>query len=209
MEVLAGTIDLEACVSRREGDERLYRTLTRFLVERDLVDLDRSFTEAFVTNPGAGEIVKGHAIVLAELGLLPFHGTVIRDPGLFDGKWSRARRAEHLLARMAFCQELCAALIPKTLSMYRGAALDIDQPTRIRGASSFVSFTFSEQVAAAHFAGGPRTHTAVMWRQLLDPGRVLMTFLETAAMNGRFKEAEAVLIADPTSPRCLGLPGSI
>jgi hypothetical protein len=52
-------------------------------------------------------------------------------------------------------------------------------------------------VATAHFDGGPTTHTAVLWRQAVPITRLLMTFLETRKMNGRFHEAEAVLIADP------------
>jgi hypothetical protein len=34
-------------------------------------------------------------------------------------------------------------------------------------------------------------------RQQVPISRVVMTFLETRAMSERFKEAEAVLIADP------------
>jgi hypothetical protein len=38
-----------------------------------------------------------------------------------------------------------------------------------------------------------------MWRQIVSPDRLFMTFLETAAMNRQFKEAEAVLIGDPAN----------
>ena len=88
-------------------------------------------------------------------------------------------------------------MIAQPLTLYRAAA--VDGPLPIRDPTSFMSCTFSEQVAAAHFTGGPTTQTAVMWRQVLDPARLLMTFLETAGMNDRFSEAEAVLIADPTN----------
>ena len=53
------------------------------------------------SNPRSGELVKGHAIVLAELGLCPYRGKAVRDPSTFDGERSRARRAEHLVARLA------------------------------------------------------------------------------------------------------------
>jgi hypothetical protein len=56
---------------------------------------------------------------------------------------------------------------------------------------------FSSAVAEAHFAGGPSITCAVMWRQTVSPDRLFMTFLETAAMNRQFKEAEAILIGDP------------
>ncbi|HET6866786.1 MAG TPA: hypothetical protein VFH80_12785 [Solirubrobacteraceae bacterium] len=60
-----------------------------------------------------------------------------------------------------------------------------------------MSATLSREVATAHFDGGPTTRTAVLWRQAVPVTRLLMTFLETRAMNARFHEAEAVLIADP------------
>jgi hypothetical protein len=191
-------IDLHACVERREGDPRLYADLERFLAVQDLLDLDRRFCETMVTNPQSGELIKGHAIVLAELGLCRFEGTVIRDPGLFEAPWSRSRRAQHLIARMAFAQELWAAGFGQPLTLYRAAAAD--GALSSSRPASFVSCTFSEPIADAHFAGGTTTQTAVKWRQAVDPHRLLMTFLETAAFNDRFKEAEAVLLGDPSNP---------
>jgi hypothetical protein len=192
---LRGSIDVAGCVRRREGDPRLYAALDEFLAERDLVGLDRRFAETMVTNPGSGELVKGHAIVLAELGLCGYRGKVVRDPGLFDADRSRERRADHLIARTAFARELWGVFADQPPAVYRAAAVDGPLPARVP--TSFVSGTLSEEVAAAHFAGGPSTQTAVMWRQVVDPARLLMTFLETAAMNERYKEAEAVLIGDP------------
>ena len=64
---LASAADLAGCVARRQGERRLFEALERLLDERDLLALDRRFCEAMVSNPRAGELVKGHAIVLAEL----------------------------------------------------------------------------------------------------------------------------------------------
>jgi hypothetical protein len=157
--------------------------------------MDAGFAETFVSNPRSGELVKGHAIVLAELGLCPYRGTVVRDPDLFTGAWSKERRAEHLVARLAFTQALWAGLGHPALTLYRGAAADGPLPPRAAG--SFVSATMSRAVAEAHFAGGPQTQAAVLWRQVVPLERVLMTFLETAAMNRRYQEAEAILVGEP------------
>ncbi len=81
------------------------------------------------------------------------------------------------------------------VTLYRGAA--VDGPLPPPSASSFMSATFSSEVAAAHYEGGASTHTAVLWRQRVPVTRLLMTFLETREMNRRFLEAEAVLIAEP------------
>lgn len=190
-------IDLEASVQRREGEPRLYRALERCLAAQHLTELDRRFCEMMVSNPHSGELIKGHAIVLAELGLCRFEGTIVRDPDLFDEPWSRSRRAEHLIARLAFTQELWANGIGQPLTLYRAAA--VDGPLPPRRPASFVSCTFSERVADEHFAGGATTRSAVKWRDAVDLERLLMTFLETAAFNERFKEAEAVLVGDPSS----------
>jgi hypothetical protein len=169
--------------------------LEAFLANRGLLELDRRFAETFVSNPGSGELVKGHAIVLAELGLCPYRGKVVRDPRLFEDPWARTSRARHLIARLAFMQELWSSWNCATATLYRGAA--VDGPLPPRSSSSFVSATFSAVVAKAHFDGGPSTETGVLWRQRVSIDRLLMTFLETPAMNRRFREAEAVLIADP------------
>ncbi len=147
-----------------------------------------------VSNPHSGELVKGHAIVLAELGLCGYHGSVVRDPSLFGTGWTRRRRAQHLIVRLAFAREMWRAVAADPPTLYRAAAVDGRLPAA--RPESFVSCTFSEPVAAAHFVGGTTTQTAVMWRRAVDPNRLLMTFLETAAMNDAYTEAEAILVGD-------------
>ena len=190
-------VDVQTLIDRRRGDEGLSQLAQQYLDERGLAELDRRFAQTFVSNPQSGELVKGHAIVLAELGLCPYRGKAVRDPSIFDEPWSKRSRAEHLIVRLALTHELCAqaALDQRTVTLYRGAATDGPLPERCP--SSFVSATFSRAVAEAHFEGGADTQTAVLWRQDVPIARLLMTFLETRAMNARFAEAEAVLIADP------------
>jgi hypothetical protein len=194
---LPAPLDLAARVRARAGDPELFALLDEFIADRDVADLERRFTSAFVSNPRSGEFVKGHAIVLAELGLCPYRGKIVRDPGVFEGAGRKERRAEHLVARLAFTYELWSAIGEQTVTLYRGAAVEGQLPEP--SLSSFVSATFSHDVAAAHFEGGPTTRTAVLWRQRIPVARMLMTFLETRAMNGRFREAEAVLIGDPAN----------
>jgi len=190
-------LDLPDCIARRAGEERLFDVLEEAMVERDVAELERQFSATFVSNPASGEVVKGHAIVLAELGLCPYRGKVVRDPRLFDEPWSKARRARHLVARLAFTRALWSVLGHERAVLYRGAATDgqLSEPSP----SSFVSATLSREVAMAHFEGGPTTRVAVLWRQHVPVARLLMTFLETRAMNDRFREAEAVLIGDPAN----------
>ncbi|MGH2850768.1 MAG: hypothetical protein ACRDLP_09150 [Solirubrobacteraceae bacterium] len=187
-------LDPDSQIERREGDPRLYALLEALLLARDVAEIDRTFAHAFVTNPRSGEHVKGHAIVLAELGLGRYEGPVVRGPDLFGGVWAKPRRAQHLVTRLAFSAELWTRLRGEHVTLYRGAATDAPPPPR--APASFLSATFSREVALAHFEGGPTTTTAALWRASIPVDRLLMTFLETEAMNSRFREAEAVLIGD-------------
>jgi hypothetical protein len=188
-------IDLAHHIAQRRGHDALFDLLEAAMTARGVGDLEEGFSAAFVSNPRSGELVKGHAIVLAELGLAPYRGQAVRNPDVFVGPWSKSRRAEHVIARLAFTQELWAGLGNETVTLYRGMAAE--GPLQNPAQSSFVSATFSLEVATAQFEGGPNTKTAALWRQDVPVSRLLMTFLETQQMSRRFREAEAVLIADP------------
>ncbi|MFQ5947302.1 MAG: hypothetical protein ACE5KX_00395 [Acidimicrobiia bacterium] len=182
-------------LSRREGEPALYRDLGAFMESQDLTDLENDFATLYVSNPGSGELIKGHRIVLAEMGLSPYEGKVIRDQTLFDEPWTRERRAAHILARMGFVQEVFAWAGYDRVVLYR--AMTGEGPLRPARPQSFVSATFSRQVAESLFDARKDTNTAVMWRQAVPLDRLFMTYIETEQMNRRFKEAEAVLLADP------------
>jgi hypothetical protein len=172
--------------------------LERFMAERNLAELEEAFADRFVSNASSGELVKGHAIVLARLGLCPYAGKIQRDPALFAGDWSEGRRSEHIVSRLAFVRELFASEGVEKVTLYRGLASD--QLLRWPEPRSFVSATFDPRVAEAHFAGGSTTVAAALYRQAVPVERLFMTYRETCAMNRRFQESEAVLIGDPSSP---------
>jgi hypothetical protein len=187
--------DLARRVEAREGDSRAFDLLDETMIARGVADLEQRFSATFASNPASGEFVKGHAIVLAELGMCPYRGKMVRDSGLFAGPGAKERRAQHLVTRLAFTQALWASSDEHAVTLYRGAA--VDGPLRDRASASFTSATFSREVATEHFEGGPTSQTAALWRQRVPLARLFMTFLETRELNQRFKEAEAVLIADP------------
>jgi hypothetical protein len=188
-------LELDACVAQRRGDPGLAETLHGFLAERGLAELERQFTATFVSNPNSGELVKGHAIVLAHLGLHPYRGHAPRDRRLLTHPWPAEQRKRHIIARLGFLSALWTLLELDRLTLYRGAASE--EPLSGRSDGSFVSATFSLEVAQSHFEGGPATRNALLMRMSVPASRVFMTFLETSAMNERFLEAEAVVIGDP------------
>lgn len=138
--------------------------------------MDEAFATQDVRNPNSDELVKGHRIVIAELGLAPYRGGIVRDPRLFDGAWSRGRRAEHVIARLAYAR----------------TAFPEGAPRRESG-RTFVSATFDPEIARSHFEVLPN---GALFRQTVPPGRIFMTYRETPAMNRMYKEAEAVLLED-------------
>ncbi len=174
----------------RAGEPLLYEDLRDFMNSFGLWEIEETFARQFVSYPHSGDLVKGHRIVLAELGLVPYEGKIIRDPSLFDGDWSKERRAQHILSRLGFVHEMLARLGLTRLTLYRAIAHRdrlVPHPNH-----SFVSATFSREVAEAHFDGYPQG-TSALYRQNVPVQRVFMTYLETAQMNRQMKEAEATL----------------
>lgn len=179
-------------VSGRDGSPVLWQAIELVMAERAMEELERQFAITFVSNPNSGELVKGHAIVAAELGLADYHGKVARSKTLFDGEWSRERRAEHLVTRLAFVRAMFSIAGIESVVLYRG--LSSERALQERPARTFTSMTFSAEVAEAHFVGGPATVIGLLRRERVAVEHLLMTFLETRAMNSQFREAEAVLI---------------
>lgn len=168
--------------------------LEQVMNSKGLLQIEYDFATQFTSNPNASEMVKGHRIVLAELGLCPYDGHVVRDPQTFEGEWAKPRRRLHILTRLAFMRVLLSKLRLSNLSLYRTVySLDKLQSPRNNG---FVSATFSQDVAIALLEAGKQTRVAAMYWQKVPAERLFMSFLETTALNSRYQEAEAVLLFD-------------
>jgi hypothetical protein len=182
----------------REGDPRLYRDLRAYMTARGLWDLEAPFARQFVSNPASGETVKGHRIVLAELGLVTYQGKIVRDPATFREPWSRSRRAEHILVRLGFVHAVLAGSGHSHVLLYRGCSAE--EPLLAPRNHSFVSTTFSEAVAQSHYASAPPGSNRLLACQSVPIARIFMTYLETEPMNEAYREAEAVLLFDEANP---------
>lgn len=180
----------------RRGDPLLANDLEAYLRAREVWPIETAFTRHFVSNPRSGDMVKAHRIVLAKLGLARYDGPVVRDPTALAGDWSEVRRAEHVIARLAFLRALFAGLQVQSVTLWRGLSTDSELRDPDRG-RSFVSTSFDEAVARAHYDSASRGATRLIVRQAVPVERLFMTYLETAAMNDRYLEAEAVVLAQP------------
>lgn len=189
------SIDPEPYIARCRGSDDAAGWLAAYLTEATppgLAALDAELTAGYVSSPASGDLVRAHLIMLAELGLCGYRGKAIRDPASLDGPYSRDARRAHIIARAGFTQALWARADHDGLMLYRGIGL----PGRARLAirtDTLISATFARPVAESHF-DGIRSDAAALLRCRLPADRLLFTFLETAAMNRQFLEAEAVLL---------------
>ena len=183
---------------RRTGDPRLFEDLMAYLAHRGVDDIEERFSRQFVSHPHSGEVVKGHRIVLAQMGLVPYQGTIVRDPTTFEKPWDSTNRRRHLLARLGFVRALFARFGHSHLTLYRG--LSMTRPIEPWRNRTFVSWTFSRAVAESHFDTTRPRATRMLQAQDVPLDRVLMTYVETQAMNDRYKEAEAVLFFNEHDP---------
>ncbi len=181
--------------STRRGDPALAADLEAWTEERGVHDIEQAFARIFVSNPGSGEMVKGHRIVLAELGLTGYSDSVVRDPATFEGAWTRERRAEHIVARLAFVRAVFERLGRAEVTLWRG--LSAEAGLRRRAGRSFVSTSFEEAVARSHYQSGTAAATHALVRQDVPVERLFMTYHETRAMNAVFLEAEAIVLSQP------------
>lgn len=188
-----GDAPQHADLGGRLGDDAMQRLLRDLLAARGLTDLEAGFAERYASNPASGELVKGHEIVIARLGLVPYHGTVVRDPDLFADAWSEERRAEHVVARLGFVRAMLRAAGHDRVWLYRGLATEA--PLAVPPRRTFVSTTFDRAVAESIAGRGPATVVSMLIGQLVPVDRVFMTFVETAQLNRVYREAEAILLA--------------
>lgn len=169
--------------------------LARLLKHYGLSAIEQAFIASYSSNPHAGEMIKGHRIILAELGLCPYAGQPVRSPDVFGGTWSKKLRRAHILTRMAFCRLMMERLELAAAPLYRAVYSD-NEITTPRN-SGFVSTTFSETVAKDLFRCGLETKASAIYWQKVPAERIFATFIETPPLSARYQEAEAILIYDP------------
>lgn len=181
--------------TRGAHDPQASRALETVLKRRGLWEIELAFVGAYASNPHAGEMVKAHRMILAELGLCPYAGEPLRDTALLEPPWSGDVRREHILTRLAFMRLMFAQMGQAQVTLYR-AVYSAGGLTAPRN-TGFVSTTFRQEVAMALFEAGEKTGNAALYMQRVPVERVFMTCLETPGLSVRYDEAEALLLFDP------------
>ncbi len=183
----------------RRGSAELAEDLRRFLGEKGLLDLEVTTAEAVVTNPNSGEWIKGMLIVLAEMGLVSYSGKIARTPDVFEGNGTRERRSKYLLERLAFVRAAFRLAGHNEVVVYRGMSSESDWRDLPR---SVLSCTFSLRVAKAfaNFDAESKPRTSYLIKLTVPVERLWMTYCETSEFNGRYLEAEALLLNEGIGP---------
>jgi hypothetical protein len=188
-------IDLQTL--RRSHLEDLQAAFRDFLGRKGLLSIEDAFMIPFVSNPHASETVRAHQVVLAELGLAPYDGKMLRRPEELEGAFDRPHRQRHILTRLGFLRALFDRSGLARVELFRG--LWLEGPLEAIRPRTFVSTTFDRKVAESFFGQpGDAAEVALLYRQKVPIERLFATHLETRAMDsGPFRESEAVLLSDP------------
>jgi len=88
-----------------EGLPLLIADTKSYMAERRLLDLEALFPRQYVSN-FYNEAVKAHRIAIAELGLAPYRGKILRNPLQTSGALSLDRRKNHVILRMGLVQAI-------------------------------------------------------------------------------------------------------
>jgi len=174
------------------GPSMLSDDLVRYMKEQGLDQLELKTADTIVLNPNSGEWIKGMSIVLAELGLVSYHGKIQRTKDIFSGIGSKDLRESYILHRLAFIRGLFDLLEITHVPLYRGMCSEVEWR---ESKNTFVSFTFDSNVANSFsgFEGDNNFRNAYLIKSTVDISKLFMSYLETKQMNERYKEAEALL----------------
>lgn len=173
------------------GSEKLSHDLIQYLKEHELEEHETITADLIVLNPNSGEWIKGMSILLAEMGLVSFHGKVTRTKDIFTGLGAKDLREKYILHRLAFIRALFSLLAIEDVPLYRGMCSEFDWRASKK---TFVSFTFNDTIAKS-FSGfeDDQFRNAYFVKSAVPISKIFMTYLETSQMNERYKESEALL----------------
>lgn len=178
-----------------EGHPLLRADTVAYMAQRDLGDLEALFTRQYASHM-RNEAVKAHRIAIAQLGLAFYKGKMLRDPSQAADARSLERRGAHVMVRMGLVQAMLARCNRDRVVLYRMESCEGRLRPRQPG-SVLVSASFRMDIVQEMSGWADHKRTIAIYRQAVPIQRILMTYLETEAMNHPFREAEAVLLADP------------
>jgi hypothetical protein len=170
--------------------------LNRYLESIELSEQERLTSETYVINPYSGEWIKGIQIVLAEMGVKSFSGTIPRTKDIFTGSGATSERRRYLIHRLAFVRAVFGLLGQSTVTVYRG--MSSERGWNVNSNKFFSSWSFSKAIAEAFIDTAPNgvARHSYLLKRSFPIQKLFMTHVETQAMNSQYKEVEAVVLHD-------------
>jgi len=190
-------LDLKWDRSSQKENAQAALLLERYLEAQGLLDLEKETAEILVLNPNSGEWFKGMLMIMAEMGLVTYKGKVARTPDIFSGRGDKALRRAYIIHRMAFVRSLFKAWDLDQVTLYRGMSTEGSWENRHR---DILHMTFSKDVAESFadlslLSPYPTSYVVKMPVAVED---LFMTYVETAEMNRRYQEKEAIVVTRHT-----------
>lgn len=179
----------------RTGSKCLAEDLIFYMRSVGMEKIEQSTADIIVLNPNSGEWIKGMAIVLAEMGFVPYRDKIPRTQDIFEGLGRKENRRNYLIHRLAFIRAYFHLLGIKEVTLYRGMATEWEWG-KTPSSRTFVSFTFSVKLARSHcnFNRNSDEKHSYLLKRPFPIEDLFMTYLETDAMNKQYKEAEALVL---------------
>lgn len=166
--------------------------LEAYMTKESLIEHEHRTSKMFVLNPNSGEWIKGLQIVLAELGLSSYQGTIPRTKDIFSGVGSKEERTRYIYHRLAFVRALYRLMEKDEVVLYRGMSSEHTWASRPR---SFISMTFKQEVAERFMSIEEEQYRiAYMLKATIPANKLFMTYLETKAMNNNYFEYEGLIL---------------
>lgn len=179
----------------KEGEETLYTDLEHYLQEAGLHELERLTAEQYLLNPYSGEWIKGMKIVMAEMGLIAYHGTVPRKNDTFSGIGAKENRVNYIIARTAFLRSMFRLKGISEVPLFRGMSSESDF---YETPQTLISATLSADTAMefANVKDLSKARSAYFVKFPCPVKNLFMTYFETRQFSERYKEQEAVIFYD-------------
>lgn len=124
-----------------------------------------------------------------------FTGTIPRTTDIFAGPGNKQLRKKYIIHRLAFVRVVFKSFGYREVALYRGMAAEGNWQANSH--RFFSSWTFSKEVAEAFSSSNERAKHSYLLKRTFPIENLFLTCVETAAMNRRYREYEAVVIHDP------------
>lgn len=177
----------------KTGEPVLCRDLEKYMKELGLLELERRTAEQYLLNPYSGEWMKGMRIVLAQMGLVEYHGPGTRKADSFSGIGTTELRRKYIVARLGFVRAVFRRAGVEEVPLFRGMS---SEGEFFAAPKTLLSATFSAETALSFgdIRQDSPARSAYVVKFTCPVDRLFMTFFETKEFSGRYKEQEAVVM---------------